>query len=615
MNLATYNLDIWFILDKDSAFIAKKNGFNNIIINSEELKGRLDDKQEPDIVIILAEAKHELQADTVFYGFDLASELRRKYRLLCPIVITSSFEKEVFEALSRKNQEKFNILYGTGTTFLHLEELHKKIQNNSLNKYLKELPPISDAVNEDMIEMLLQQQGFIIDRITHDLKYSLKNDELKNALDNIGAYLSTHQKKELNYDAGLSKEIIQAHQNNEQGAFNVAIENLVSACGHHLSQGTKDPVEAREKTKGKVLVVEDDPEQRKRMKESLQDYFQLEVTGDGRKAIEILNADTENKFLAIIADWRLLKYDEAGNKTDYWQDFQGYQVFEQASQSHFAAMISLTAEYDKNVNQIRNRLGIAIQLFKKQHIYASGDDTHWGMFIDIVSDKCNEIATIISSIPIAANWRKYTNQYRKVRLSIQWSTFEHEVTEQANQYWEYFKDSLNLQTRANVNKGLQDEFPLNTLENVLIGRRLFFALYYEFQRLRNDATVSFNPEQVIRVESEEKGNAVLDTYAVLRNNWWDADVSDERSEFERYNQQAKNLLKALCIKSEEVGRMFPEEKAWLTKQGIDYSLKKVIFETEQDDSYSNDDEPEDFFEDKDPTVDDIRDIENPKDEV
>ncbi len=611
MNLATYNLDIWFILDKDSAFIAKKNGFNNIIINSEELKGRLDDKQEPDIVIILAEAKHELQADTVFYGFDLASELRRKYRLLCPIVITSSFEREVFEVLSRKNQEKFNILYGSGTAFLHLPVLYKKLKANDLKDYLESMPSISDAVIEDMIEMLLQQKGFLIDRITHDLKFSLNAAELKAALDTIGSYMSSGQKSELNY-SNLSSEIIQA---NQQEVFNAAREDLVDACDRYLEQGNHESTLDKEEVIGKVLIVEDDPDQRKRMKARLQNHFQLEITGDGRKALDILKADTENNILAIIADWRLLKYDEAGKKTDYWQDFQGYQVLEAAARSHFAALISLTAERDKNVHQIRNRLGIAILLFKKQHIYASGGDAQWGMFMDIVRDKCIEIISLISSIPTAANWRKYADQYRKVRLAAQWSAFEHEVTKQANKYWQYFKDTLDLQTRANVNQGLQDFFPLNELENVLIGRRLFFALYYEFLRLRNDATLSFNPEQIIRIEGEERGSVILDTYAVLRNNWWKSDVSDKKGEFERYNQASKNLLKDLCLKSEEIHRMFPEEKAWLTKQGIDYSLQKVIFETEQDDSYSNDDEPEDSFEDKEPTVDDIRNIEIPKDEV
>lgn len=614
--------EVLFILDKDTEFLVGDLDFEyHMVCSNAELEALSEKLPQFQSIVVLAELGWQEKSQEVFYGFEIATRLRREFRLCCPIGITSTFEKTVFESLSKKNQGKFNILYGSGTDFLHLGDLNKMLHANDFKDYLESLPSISDPVIEDMLEMLLQQKGFLIDRITHDLKFSLNEMELNDALDTIGSYLSNRQKEELNY-AGLSREIIKAHQDNEEGAFNAAKENLVSACGQHLNESSEDTVEESEVTIGKVLIVEDDPEQLKLMTKKLQDHFQLEATVDGCKAIEVLKADTENKILAIIADWRLLKYDKAGNKTDYWQDFQGYQVLEEASRSHFAALISLTAEHDKNVHQIRNRLGIAIHLFKKQHIYVSRDNAQWGMFVDILRDKCTETANLIASRPKSANWYKtdkkrpvsYSDQYRKMRLSIEWSKLVYEVTQQANQYWEYFKDGLDVELRVKLSMGLQDIIALNTLENVLIGRRLFFALYCEFLRLRNDATILATPEQIIRVDGEDKGSAILDAYAVLRNNWWSTDVSDEMGEFKRYNQQAKNLLNDLCIKSEEIGRMLPEEKAWLTKQGIDYTIQKVKFEPDREETSKDDEDQEEILEDKEPTSDDLKNIKIPPEE-
>jgi len=603
--------EVLFILDKDTDFLLAEVNFTyRKVCSKAELDALTEHLPQFQSIVVLAELGWQEKSQELFYGFEIATSLRRSFRLSCPIVITSSFEKRVFESLSRKNQEKFNILYGSGTAFLQLEILYGKFQNEVFKDYLENLPFISDPVIEDMLEMLLQQKGFLIDRITHDLKFSLNETKLKDAIDTIGSYLSTYQKEKLNF-AGLTKAIIKAHQDHEQVVFNTSKENLVSTFGQHLNVISEDTLEKDIVTTGTILIVEDDPEQLKLMTKKLQDFFQLKVTGNGSEALEILKADTDNNILAIIADWRLMKYDEEGNKTDYWQDFQGYQLLEEASHSHFAALVSLTAEHDINVHQILNRLGIAIQLFKKQHIFKSGDSAQWEIFVDMVREKCAEVVTLITSIPTSANWRKYAEKYRRLRLSVQWSPFEYQVTERTNQYWKYFKNSLDFRTRAKVNQGLQEVLPLNTFRNVLIARRLFFALYYEFLRLRNDATVSFNPEQIIRIRGKDRGSAVLDTFAVLRNNWWDSSASDEEGEFERYNQQAKNLLKSLCVKSEEIGRMLPEEKAWLRKQGIDYTIQTVKFESDREGT-SEDDEHQD--EDKEPSLNDLKNIEMPPEE-
>jgi len=577
-------MKIWFIMDKKISFLTKYTNFSYTHLTVREFKNKIKKKIKPDVIIILAEIANKLTSNSAFYGFELATLLRREHKLLCPVVITSTFDKGTFESLSQKETQKYNILYGAGTHFIRLNEIYSKLEKNTFEMYLKGLPFISMTIIEDMVEMLFQQKGFLIDKTTHDLKFSLERKGLRGALDAISYHLSTRQKDAIGFSE-IAEDLIYAHQKNEEFSFINAKKKLIYTIEQYLSEPSNKTVEREENSTGKILIVEDDPEQRGQLEKNLQQYFELIATGNGTEAIAILEADTKNEIIAVIADWRLLKYDKTGQKTNYWQDYQGYQVLEAATNSHFVALISLTAEYDKNVHQIRNQLGIAIQVFKKQHIYAGGSDgLQWRVFTDFIRDECTKVVNLISSIPTAANWRKYSDEYRKMRLSTQWSAFEYETTQKAIQYWDYFKDSLDIETRDNINQGLQSILPLNTLQNVMIGRRVFFALYFELQRLRNDATLYFNPEQIIRIQGEDKGNAILDTYAILRNNWWDSDASDAHAKFKLYKQASKNLLKDLCIKSEDISRMFPEEKDWLSKRGISFSLQKVKLEFDEDDT-------------------------------
>ena len=560
---------VWFILDEDSAFLAENQNNTQIITSDQELLVLSDQCLKPKAVLVLAEMKRDQNHNTLFPGFHWANFLRRQHRFLAPIIITSTFRRDVFEALSQKNPTLFNILYASGTRFLHVEELYRQIQEGTFPDYVERVPAISRALLEDILEMLLQHKGFIIDKITHDLKYSLSESALEMALEQIRSFLTRKQQEAIAFD-NIAQAICEALKKKDENGFNSEKQNLVAACVAHLKgeENSKDINSPNHKKWGRILVVEDDPEQRELTVQKLQDSFDIEATGDCLQALEILEEDSRNEIKAIIADWRLMKYNQ-GQKTPYWQDFQGYQILERASRTHFAALISLTAEHDKNIHQIRNRLGISIQLFKKEHVFASREHSQWNLFVDILRQEIDKVARQISALPTAANWDKFSAQYREIWTSQEWPTFEMEVSRQADSFWDYFKDALDLNNRGNINKGLQDFLPLNTLRNVLIGRRVFLALYFEYKRIRNDLSyITFSPEQVIKVSGEDKGNEVFDAFAALRNYWWENDASYDEEDFKRYHQQTKNLLKALCIKSEEVTRILPEEKAWLNKHQI-----------------------------------------------
>lgn len=44
---------------------------------------------------------------------------------------------------------------------------------------------------------------------------------------------------------------------------------------------------------------------------------------------------------------------------------------------------------------------------------------------------------------------------------------------------------------------------------------MFFALFYEFEKIRNDpASIYNNAEQVVRINGNDKSNSIFDTYAI-----------------------------------------------------------------------------------------------------
>ena len=538
-------------------------------------------------VIILAELNWEGKYLQRFFGFELACYLRIKYKMCCPIIIVSSFPKEKFEKLSKVNPEKYNIIYAPGTYFMRIKDLYDLIEKDkSLTGYNESLRWISPALLEDMLEMLLQPKGFLIDKITHDIQYNLSKHDIEKAIDNISIYLTKNQIINLKCGEKID-EIKKAKNENE---FNVAKNGLIDIIEVNIVDlpEKKENVKNKIKPPGHILIVEDDAKQKKQLKDHLSPYFNLILTQDAHEAIKILDEDITHEIKAVIADWRLLKYVN-GVKTDYWQDIQGYSVLEKAAQTHFVALISLTAEYDKNVHQIRNILNLNIQLFKKEHIFVAEGYAQWYMFIDIIRDKCNEVDRLIASLPTGIYWEKYKKEYFWTRSSLDWNIYEKSVSDEADKLWQYYKEGLYLESRYNITKGLNDGIlSLNSLKNILVGRRLFFALYYEFERIRNmESMVDKSAEQKIYDNGVDKSSSVYDAYSVLRNDRWGdiAERSEDGKAFQNYNQRKNNFTKELAIKTQELPfsskkslRILPEEKTWLVKKGVKIKINKYIDE-------------------------------------
>ncbi len=537
--------------------ILEESDFNKILKKKDNIKA----------IVILAELEWNGKRLTDFYGFEIALELRRKYKLLCPLIITSILGLSYFEKLA-ETQIKFKILFGRGTAFLQIDEnMNRKIEDSitTLNQY-----PLSTAVLTDMNEMLLDQKGFIIDKLTHDLKFDKKKQETETVLNETSEYLNSQQFSTLSWNAFKSRLL--KNLNNSTN-FGKVKEALILKCGQEL-RGEKVSDTSPEK-KHKIIVLEDDPGFRKTIQENLKDYFkEVIVKEKAEDVIAELNKDETNAIIGIIADWRLFK---DFSKKRYWQ-LQGYEVLDYAAKKRFIALFSLTSLHDRNVNNIRNALGLEIHLFKKQHLELEGK-AQWEMMADTIRQKCDLILELISSQPTGSNWVKLQPEYILHRVS-DWNSFEFGVTEKATELFNYYINAINEDDVRSINSIKEQGITLkNNLKNILIIRRVYIGLYCILVKTGKNLQ-EIHPAKLLGEGTDtEIKHKSIDAYSILRKNWWDdieqnLDSTLVENKWKVFNQGIKNFKSTLCIELSEFPDkgLLPEEKSWFSKNNIDCSF-------------------------------------------
>lgn len=552
---------ILYILDEETKFIVPDDGNSIQVLNESDLNTHIPSHlDETKAVVILAELKWEGKWLQEFYGFQIAAELRRRYKYLGQIIIVSSFKPSLFENYSDKNPAKYNILFARGTGFVDISDF-VGIKNQLLLN-----PSISKAVLSDINEMLLEIKGYIIDKIQHDLRFDMGNEALEKALSNIEIYVGSSG---LNYEEWkLFSDKLKAGRS-DSDIFNQAKESFIQRISSSPKVNSSGPMGHGEK-RHKILVLEDDKQFLRNIENSLNNHFaELITTSDAEKAIEILDTDKENSITGIIADWRLY-YPES----KYWQK-QGYEVLDYAVRTRFIAPFALTSLTDNNVHNIRNELGIDIHLFKKQTLQTEGAGV-WEIMADIIKQKCDAIVETISSQPTAKSWRKYQEEYI-IQRATNWNIYNNGISTSADEHYEviikYVKELLNPgshKSEKNVSfKGLVAEgLTLNTLWNILIVRRLFFALFLKLTYFK-----SFIPNEIESgllnispVAERDRKHHALDAYMVLRLDWWeDKIIADGVDEWDRFNDRYSNFQTALCFELTAIPTkgLLPEEKKWL----------------------------------------------------
>lgn len=573
---------VFYLINRDM-----KDLFNvvspGLILDEENFTKLLDNKDNVGVIVIFAELTWNKKKPSDFYGFDIAYELRTKHKLLSPIIIISAFKQSYFETLD-KNQEftdlnkmKYKILFARGTGFVTLgENTDQEIKDiiQQLNQF-----PLSPSVLTDINEMLLNVRGFIIDKLTHDLRAGKSKDEINAIFTEISRYLDVSRISSLDlekYKSDFLKQIDNPY------AFNKIKENFILKCNQELL-GESIPDGPVYYKRHRIIVLEDNPDFGQKIIQNLRDYFEeIVLTEKAQDAIELINQDEENSITGILTDWRL--YEDYSKKT-YWQ-MQGYEVLNYAALNRFIALFSLTSIYDRYVNDIRNQLGIEINIFKKQYLDLEGA-VQWNILGDIVRQKCDIVSEIIASQPTGATWNNFKLEYISKR-NFDWFPFENNIAEKATELFQHYLKAIE-DNDYRLAHSLSDVglFLKNDLGNVLIVRRIYFGLYCKLVIERNYLQDIIPPYLLSKKNNNKIKNKIdtesrhhsIDAYSLLRKDWWDdlqngldSRLIDET--WEKFDQRIKNFKSSLCMELSGFPNkgILPEEKNWFIKNNIDYSL-------------------------------------------
>lgn len=479
------------------------------------------------------------------YGFDIANLIRSQKKSKAPIIFYSPIQQSYFEKLSKK-EIKYKILFGRGSGFIEIPS-----NKSEISKQANGIHQLSDAALHDVVTMLCDLRGIVIDKLNHDLKFESNIDEV---VANVTPYLSKQQRQLINLDSFLSEIKARVKEKDRNGFLNEKLK-FITLCNQELTPAGKNrPNNKTEKYK--VLVIDDFQEEIDDAKSFLKETFTVIEATKAEDAIVILKNDVENEILAVVSDWRLFTDD----KQNYWQTFQGYEVLDFAAKSGIRSLFALTSQADFVIHQIRNLMGIRFSLFKKENLHKSDQ---WQIFIDILFENCKEAVLLIASLPASKNWVKDVNkngepitslkqQYIEVWNSTERNVYFLRIAQRADELWKYFKNSKKNNYRDL--KALNNEFGIQLsttkmdLEPVLILRRIWMALW--FNQPDTDKKL---PKELLSMRSEK-------IYEMMFAPGYKGDKSVSA------NQTAYKL----CLEINEVQKriMLPEEKAWLIENNL-----------------------------------------------
>ena len=581
------------LLEKDVTFIHDNSQLNDIFSLPKNSDG---------FVLIDVEANLGKHAKADYYGFNIAADLRRVYGLRKSIAFYShTYSNTYFEERSLLDI-KFKIMFGRGSSFIEfpytVEFLKEKlIHTNS----------ISPATLHDVVTMLCDLKGVVIDKLTHGLKFENGAKYITKLFNDIDPYLSAEQKQCIEI-SDFRDKLPQSINKDNREDFHTQKELFLKLCTLYLTQSDIIESEPAKKSHA-ILLVDDRKEDLEIYSTELSKDFIVHQTTSGEDAIKILKSDSANNIKAIIADWRLFQ-DES---LTYWQPLQGYEVLGYAAKTGTRALFALTSQVDYVVHHIRNLLGIRFWMFKKDNLKTAGQ---WKLFKDILNEACEETTELIKSIPKGTGWTRIVEgkkslqqQYSEKRNSPDWLDFENQITERCNTIWDYYQSYFD----KTLKEALQDfskKFGIvlkNNLESILIARRICIGLFYNQGNIYQNILGNNYPR--------------IDIYSVFKSKLFrdfiedniDKDSSElkgksvEEYTLAKMNSAASGLLNTtLCLDVEELasqGSMLPEEKNWIENKGFVLNLEYEQDEEERKNSSDDDVASSDY--DKEPSIKDI----------
>lgn len=589
-----------FILDKANEYLFESKPNARLFLSEQDFFNEISNlRDEIKTLTIIAELDWADKPLQWFYGFEIARRVRLEEVLCCQIYIVSAFVREYFNGMPQ-HLARYQILNGRGTRLITFGQvdLNKELYNNPD-------PPLSLAVVYDMNEMLLQEGGRVIDKLTHDLLYDLKEGAFFNLMDDVAKTIQPWQMHEIGW--GTFRKDLHDKLNDSLAFYQIKGRLLASIESIIPSEGQR--MQAEPEKKHSIIVLEDDPAFKDRIVSHLERHFEdIFPTASAREAIDRLNADTENKYTAILADWRLYYPDKKS-----WQQ-QGYEVLQHAANARLIGLFSLTSLKDHNIHNIRNVLGLDIHLFKKQYLQDAGE-AQWDQMAETISQTCDSILVIISGTPTGKKWLSdcYTKhdetsvhiqplKYKYIQLrKNNWNFHNKELSEESDKIWAYYSSqvlSINLQHCSITN--IRDKFGIEVgandpnIKHILIARRIFFALWFNADMIKQTFERKiWKDVEKIDFKIIDDQNPLVKIYCVFTGDDCDQYCSAYKSteadrkkhpklldnEIATYKliQNSNTLAFNLCIKTEDFPKgILPEEGAWLTAHGIDHSENKTV---------------------------------------
>lgn len=455
------------------------------------------------------------------YGFDIARELRTKIKSKAPIIFYSPLQLEYFEYNS-KYEIKYKLLFGRGSKFLEAP-----FTKEALNMHVEEIEPLNEAVLHDVVTMLCDLKGVVVEKINHDLKFGKDIDEVINS---IVPYFSEEQRKMVALDAFVSE----IKQLDKEKDFNTARQLFVEKCNIELASND-DNIPRHKRIKYNILIIDDVPEELEKAANYLKDDFEVITASTGKMAIDILLADTNNKIVTVVSDWRLFT-DENKN---YWQPLQGYEVLEIAAKTGVRALFALTSQANFLIHQIRNLMGVHFPVFQKQNLITEGQ---WKVMADALLEASEMVDEIIKNQPTSTQWKSRMRKGKDCGISLQEiyaakrSTkegFFADIKDRADEIWQAYADKKKVRyLLGELSTTLIND---DVLKEVLIQRRIWIGLF-------------------LNCVSAE------DIYEVMSKDPHKSPSKDDITQ----------LKIKLCIVENDIKhrRFLPEEKAWFKKWNL-----------------------------------------------
>lgn len=444
------------------------------------------------------------------YGFDVAQRIRMEFGSPAPIIFYSPIKEAYFLQLS---DVKYKLLNGCGTAFLETPT-----SNETFQRLYESTDPLSKTALLDVVTMLCNVRGWVVDRLNHDLKPGRKCGPVFDAVEPL---LSSAQKQQMKFEEYRDRFAELDARRNKKAFMDLRAE-FIRACDALLPNELKRKAfvsaPEEEPERPHVLLLEDDPTYRSSIVDALSGEFNVHPAESSKEAMSILEDDLDrNEILAVICDWRLYEYtNEAENrKTERWQCPQGYSVLEYAASKGIRALYALTSQDDQLVHAMRNLSGIRYSLFKKEHLQTPAQ---LQVFLDVLHGGCEEAMMGIANKIKGAPWEKHLRTlYVALWNSIDYHAKLREWNDRATDAWNYYLDQAR-DSRQPITAEKKDiTLSPNSfdLDKFMIMRRVMLAVWSKTKRPFDQGDITYNKEFVFdaiwssaNVDSEKKSISV-----------------------------------------------------------------------------------------------------------